>query len=168
MTCAASPQTLRIPRGLWTDLEETVIQQDRQFLTEVARSLGLPVAEVLRKCLGSGTPHAVQVLTAADDCDRCPWWSREGDGLWRPCQRQRTTPTTACQMHGTPTENHRLSSSEFIASLPTLQPIKYKDEIYWLHEEEQIVFNEAGFQEPELSFKFIDHGGQRMCVAFLA
>ena len=35
--------TFRIPRGLWRDLEETVIQQDRQFLSEVARQLGLPV-----------------------------------------------------------------------------------------------------------------------------
>jgi hypothetical protein len=156
-----TPQTLRIPRGLWTDLEETVIQQDRQFLTEVARSLGLSVPEVLRKCLGTGAPQTVQVLTA--DCDQCPWWSREGN-LWRPCPRQRLTPTSACQMHGTTTETQQLGSSPLLASIPTATPVQYNGEIYWLHESEQIVFNEAGLQEPTLAFKFIDHRGQRICV----
>ena len=41
----AGIRLLRIPHGLWKDLEDTVIQQDRQFLTEVARNLGLPVKE---------------------------------------------------------------------------------------------------------------------------
>jgi len=158
-----TPHTLRIPRGLWADLEETVIHQDRQFLTEVARSLGLPVADVLRKCLGTGAPQTVQVLTSAADCDRCPWWSREG-GLWRPCQRQRITSTSACQMHGTSSDTQQLGSSQFLESIPTATPVHYDGEIYWLHEPDQTVFNEAGIKEPTIAFKFIDHRGQRICV----
>ena len=151
-------QTLRIPRGLWTDIEETVIQQDRQFLTEVARSLGLPVPEVLRRCLGTGAPHAI--LTGSADTEICPWWNLSVDGLWQPCGRLRLTPTSPCQLHQIP-GSAALGSS--LSHLPTLQPVKYNGEIYWIGDD--VVYRENGRVESDIQFKFIDHQGQRICIA---
>jgi hypothetical protein len=128
-------QLLRLPRGLWADLEATVIQQDRQFLTEVARTLGLPVAEVLRRCLGTGAPQSVPVLLGEDaiSSDRCPWWQQYGDGLWRRCCRSRLSPTLPCAVHerSVPCPLTRLDSDPLIRALPRLQPARFGDRLLW-------------------------------------
>ena len=125
--------TLRIPRGLWKDLEETVIQQDRQFLTEVARTLGLPVAEVLRKCLGSsGTPQPVLWTSSADGDEetQCPVWTLRGF-LWKPCARVRLSPTKCCPLHEPIPLNGRLAND--IKDLPVRIPVQHEGTLYWFH-----------------------------------
>ena len=131
--------TLRIPRGLWADLQETVIQQDRQFLSEVARSLGLPVAEVLRKCLGTGAPQVCPILWAPaafltdnEGSHTCPWWELRGS-LWRPCPRMRLSPTLPCQIHErcVPCPLTCLGSDPALAALPRLKPAQDKDQLFW-------------------------------------
>lgn len=161
--------TIRIPKGLWTDLEQAVIQQDRQFLTEVARSLGLPVAEVLRKCLGTGAPQKVAVLAGspADDPAACPWWSRSEGGLWRPCARQRLSPTMSCEahLHAKTGPDHCLGSDMTIATVAELQCGIYKDEIYWFSADDSThVYREDGSIEPDLKFKFANFRGRRVCI----
>jgi hypothetical protein len=150
---------MRIPRGLWADLEETVIQQDRQFLSEVARSLGLPVPEVLRKCLGTGgTSTACPVLWApaafmipdSDPSPTCPWWECHGS-LWRPCPRIRLSPTLPCAIHErcVPCPLTRLGSDPELAALPRMLPASAGGgPLYWydpaevlptLHEDGRLV-----------------------------
>jgi hypothetical protein len=124
--------TLRIPRGLWKDLEDTVIQQDRQFLTEVARTLGLPVAEVLRKCLGSGAPQPVLWTSSAEEDKetQCPVWTLHGF-LWKPCARIRLSPTKCCPLHEPIPPTARLASE--IKDLPIRTPVRYEGTLYWFH-----------------------------------
>lgn len=161
-------QTLRLPRGLWRDLEETVIQQDRQFLTFMARELGLPVQDVLRRCLGTGAPQAVPVLwmphgateEAEDDADEetaaaaavCPWWERHGDGLWRRCPRLRLSATLPCQIHErcTPCPLARLDSDPHLADIPVYKPIRHKGCLYWYDPMDSTapVYGEDGSREP--------------------
>lgn len=126
-------QTLRLPRGLWADLEDTVILHDRQFLTEVARSLGLPVGDVLRRCLGTGAPQAVPVLWGAcAGAERCPWWECRGY-LWRPCPRPRLSPTLPCAIHerSTPCPLALLETDPYIRQLPTYSPVRHEGVLYW-------------------------------------
>ena len=161
----ATPTTLRIPRGLWADLEETVIQQDRQFLTEVARSLGLSAAEVIRKVLGSGAAQTVQVLSGEADTERCPWWDRIGAGLWRPCCRPRLSATQPCQMHGQKTPSTCLGADAYLATIPDTFPISYNGTIYWVSDEPDThVFREDGTIETERTFTRIEHRGHRIWV----
>jgi hypothetical protein len=153
-------QTMRIPRGLWTDLEETVIQQDRQFLSEVARSLGLPVQEVLRKCLGSGAPHAIPV-TLDQDGLQCPWWTRTSDGCWCRCRRQRTGPTAPCHVHiHTIPGTHRLDTDPYLAGVTPLRPVRYRGSIYWFGPNH--VYGEDGMILPNISIRIIK--GQHVLV----
>ena len=137
MTTVMQTQTLRIPRGLWEDLQSTVLQQDRQFLTEVARTLGLPVPEVLRRCLGAGAPTAVPLLWSdpkTDEPDQCPWWECHGDGLWRRCPRLRLSATLPCQIHErcTPCPLARLHSDEVIQAMPFYMPVRRGALLYWV------------------------------------
>jgi len=138
MTTTPTQQLLRIPRGLWADLEETVIQQDRQFLAEVARSLGLPVQEVLRRCLGTGAPTSLPTLWASPhldtETDLCPWWECHGDGLWRRCPRLRLAPSMPCQVHErcTPCPMARLQSDPVIRALPWRVPVIWEEKLYWV------------------------------------
>ena len=164
---------MRIPRGLWADLEQTIIHQDRQFLTDVARSLGLPVAEVLRKCLGTGAPQKVAVLSGSptDDPGVCPWWARSEHGLWRPCARRRLSPTLACEAHlHTKTDTHHcLGSDESLTTLTTLQCVRYNKELYWFFADASSprVYREDGSIATGISFKFTNFRGRRICIPII-
>ena len=154
-------QTMRIPRGLWADLEETVIHQDRQFLTEVARSLGLPVAEVLKKCL---VPEKVACLVGEPTEERCPWWYRSADGMWRPCGRLRLTPDGPCQTHQHAKAGPLTCLAPDLADLPTLHPVSYEGLIYWVSDDpDAYTYREDGTISA-LEFKYIEHRGSRILV----
>lgn len=136
--------TLRLPRGLLNDLEETVIHQGRQFLTEVARSLGLPAKDVIRVCLGTGAPQIIPVLWGSTKEEKqCPWWDLCGEGLWRHCPRRRLTATHPCQIHATAAAATaataataaacRLGTDPFIKALPVYHPVRHAGVIYWIN-----------------------------------
>jgi len=127
--------SLRMPRGLWDDLETTVIQQDRQFLTEVAHSLGLPPSEVIRRCLGTGgVPTQVVSLPPPCDSEICPWWECYGDGLWRRCAHLRLSALLPCLIHERCKQSAvaRLDSDPIINELPWAQPVRYRGHLYWV------------------------------------
>ena len=154
--------TLRIPRGLWKDLEETVIQQDRQFLSEVARSLGLPVAEVLRKCLGSsGTPQPVLWTSSAEEDEetQCPAWTLHGY-LWKPCTRFRLSPTKCCHLHEPIPPTARLASE--IKDLPVRTPVRHEDTLYWMGSPGAPLLHEDGSSVTTGTLRYVDFRGTRL------
>lgn len=164
-------ETLRLPRSLWENLEEATILWDRQFLTEVARSLGLPPAEVIRKVLGTGAPASVPVLwttTAAGPAPAaCPWWECHGDGLWRRCPRVRLSPTLPCCVHErcTPCPLARLDSDPFIKALPVLWPVRRQGTLFWADPNgEAFPFHEDGRLETGGRFRFSEHRGKRIAL----
>jgi hypothetical protein len=149
---------LRMPKGLWADFEETIVQQDRQFLTEVAKSLGLPVPEVLRRVLGLGAPQAV--LIGHDETAACPYWDQHGEGLWKPCARLRLTETQPCHLHSHPSHLSCLGSDARLASLPVAVAFQYENTIYWVTDSD--VFREDGISVP-LHFKRDSAAGRSAC-----
>ena len=162
---ATENQLLRLPRGLWEDLEQTIIQQDRQFLTELARALGLPVPEVLRRVLGTGAPQTVPVLTAAAGAaGRCPWWQHHGDGLWRRCCRQRLSSTLPCAIHerSVPCPLTRLDTDPFIRALPVLQPARMDGRLLWYDPDGLLpTMNEDGTVATDGQIRLVDLNGRR-------
>jgi len=122
-------ETLRIPKGLWEDLETSVIAQDRQFLIEVARSLGLPVQEVLRKCIRP-VPTSVPVLWYTNTVDQCPWYSARGS-LWFPCVRQRLSATLPCCVHERPGDYLHKSDPLILGATQWIS-VRRKNIIYWV------------------------------------
>lgn len=161
-----SLQTLRLPRGLWEDLEQTIISWDRMYLTEVARELNLPVQEVLRRILGTGSAQKVAVLMAADSLDTCPWYDCLGDGLWRPCARQRMTATGPCQFHERPGSLSKLDVDVLSLGLGVVTPYRYKGRIYWSSEEPgSPVFREDGTLETGFRFGYFTNvDGERLPI----
>jgi hypothetical protein len=164
-------QSFRIPRGLWNDIEATVIQQDRQFLSEVARQLCLPVQEVLRRCLGtSGVSHSIPVLWASsvsNDLEACPWWDCHGDGLWRRCPRIRLSSTLPCQIHEqcTPCPLTCLNDDPHILYLPTYTPVRWKGELYWVDPTGvNSPFREDGTVEERGNFKQISINDEKVWI----
>jgi len=164
--------TLRIPKESWKDLEQTLIQFDRQFLSEVARSLGLPIPEVLRRCLGSGAATPIPVLWAPhpdpsednEDLPTCPWWTAAGS-LWRPCQRLRLAPTLPCIHHECASSTSRLGSDPFILGLPKRWPIRFRDQLLWGDPTGiEPALHEDGRPELEGRFRFTEHQGRRVAI----
>jgi hypothetical protein len=165
-------QTFRLPRGLWQDLEETVIHQDRAFLSDVARSLGLPVQEVLRRCLGTGAQQPVPVLWAPSSSTTlptCPWWECHGEGLWRRCPRLRLSPTLPCNIHErcTPCPLARLDSDPVIRDLPWSHPITWNNRVYWIDptNSDTFAYREDGSIETDFRFRYVNFRGRRILFA---
>ena len=169
-------KTFRIPKGLWADLEETVIHQDRSFLTEVARSLGLPVAEVLRKCLGTGANQSIPVMwisgndadTDTDtetECCPCPWWDLHG-ALWRRCNRHRLSSTLPCykheRTHSSPVS--KILSKTDLQQLPTRFPFRRNGALYWASETDPIPLSEDGSPLTDWTCRILQHEGRRIAV----
>lgn len=130
----------------------------------VARELGIPVAEALKKVLGKGAPQQVAVLMAADTLENCPWHDRLGDGLWMPCARQRLSETRPCQFHERP---HFLSSLTEAATLKKVHPYRYEGRIYWTikGDADADIFCEDGTLEKEFRFKFrMEEGEERVRI----
>lgn len=170
-----SLETLRIPRGLFADLEQTVVQQDRQFLTEVARTLGLDPKEVIRKCLGTtGSSTAIVCLTGEETESLCPFYFRSPESyLWSPCSRVRTSKTSPCALHtfNLPSPFLIHKDSPAFTCLPVVEPVSFNEKIYWvLYDEDRkqttMVFNEDG-SISNLSFKWFrwKEGGGKLLVA---
>lgn len=162
--------TFRIPKGSHDDLTETLIQFDRQFLTEIARSLGLPIPEVIRRCLGSGAATPIPVLWAPhpteddEDLPKCPWWTATGS-LWRPCQRLRLAPTLACLHHESTSKRGRLATDPFILGLPKRWPVRFRDQLLWADPEGiEPALHEDGRPMSEGRFRFTEHQGRRVAI----
>ena len=170
-------ERMRVPRGLWDDLISATAQQDEQFLTEVARSLGLDPREVKAKCLyvppPADRPNArivptavVPVLLGPPSAGRCPWWECHGDGLWRRCPRARLTKTLPCAIHErcTPCPLTRLDTDPIIRALPTYKPICHKGQLYWYNPADltEPPYCEDGTREPHGRIVFLtDEDGER-------
>ena len=177
--------TLRLPRGILEDLQETVIQQDRQFLTEVGLSMGLTRQEItamIRTVLGTGAPQAIPVLwappawdpTDTDDTDDaearpykhfCPWWERHGEGLWRRCPRHRIGPQLPCPIHerSLPCPLTRLYTDPVIRELPLLHPVTHDGRLYWTRDAPAApCYNEDGTIPTEGTIHYVTFRGERV------
>jgi hypothetical protein len=152
---------LRLSRELVNDLNDTIIQMEIQFLKEVARDLGLPIQEVLKRCMGMGAMQAM--LIGDDETEPCPWWSRSADGLWQPCRRLRLTPTTPCSVHAStkPSSHCCLGSDDRLTTVQEAIPLLWEGTVYWSTPE--ATFREDGVCVP-LTFKRIQHQGAYMWV----
>jgi len=90
-------------------------------------------------------------------------WQRSAAGMWRPCGRLRLAADQPCQLHQHSHDSMRLAAD--LADLPTLHPVSYNGEIYWVPDDpEANTYREDGTIEPTLEFKYIEHRGQRILV----
>ena len=154
--------SLRIPRGLWDDLETSVIKQDRQFLTEVARSLGLPVQDVLRKCL-VGRPTCVPTLWLNhDDPEGCPWYSARGS-LWFRCERKRLSPNLPCCVHERPSHHNKLKTDPVIQEAVRYLPVLRQGVLYWVSPDGYAVHEDGSPKEGGI-FILTTHKGKRIAI----
>lgn len=162
-------ETLRIPRGLWKDLEDTIIESDKKFLEEISRTLGLNKNEVFAHCGygkgGGGERKSIPCCILGieqDDSDeklRCPWYSKIGH-IWEPCIHLRMSESTPCPLHifTNPSNKYALRNSPFIQSLPVVQKIFYNDDLYWVlfnGKQTTHVFREDGTLDETLKFRWI-------------
>jgi hypothetical protein len=152
---------IRIPRGLWEDLEVSVMKQDRQFISDVARALGLPVQEAIRKCLGPAlTPLPTLWIHDSNVEDICPWLTLRG-ALWTPCVRPRLSPTLPCCYHEKD-KDAKLKTDPDIVAAPRRYPVKREGILYWVDPTgEAPPLYEDGTVAPG-QFRFSQHKGKKI------
>lgn len=161
--------SMRIPKGLWDDLEETVIHQDRLFLTDVARSCGLPVQEVLKRCLGTGSLQSVPTLWIPPESseEACPWYDCHGGNLWKRCTRMRLSPSLPCYKHERTVRSavNRTHDDPFIRSLPSFVPVRRNGILYWVDPSRKgATLHEDGSPVMDGEIRFTTYNGRRVAI----
>lgn len=171
-------KSLRLPRGLIADLEEVIIFQDRQFLTEVGQHLGLSrpeIATLIRRVLGTGAEQSIPVLWGPIEIpEKCPWWDCHGENLWRKCSRYRISPSLPCVVHerSVPCPLSRPDSDPFLSNLPYCISVTHKGRVFWVSESPHICLNEDGTAPQDGLIMFINRfckekGGNESIPVFI-
>ena len=88
------------------------------------------MAEVIKRCLGTGAPQAV--LVGDDEAGGCPWWEKT-ELLWRPCSRRRLTATSPCPVHthSKPSPTLCLGSDDRLAAVEQATAFLWDGDLYW-------------------------------------
>lgn len=129
----------RMPVGMLDHLQTICARQDQQFITDVARILGLPAAEMRRKILGTlGTPTLV--CTESD-----PWWMGTQCPIMVQCSH--TNMWSRCghmsEAHGT-CWRHRFTKTPVFtdpqfAEMDKRTPFRLDGELYWVAEDGSVL-----------------------------
>lgn len=138
----------RMPVGLLDHIQTVCARQDQQFITDVARILGLSGAaahDMRRKILGTlGTPTVV--CTESN-----PWWTgtqcpvmiQSPCGMWTRCG-------SMCESHGKCWQHRKSKKPVYtdpaFAEMETRTPFRYDGELYWVSEKDGSVLDSTGTQ----------------------
>lgn len=136
----------RMPVGLFDHIQTVCARQDQQFITDVARILGLPGAaahDMRRKILGTlGTPTLV--CTESN-----PWWTgtqcpimiQSPCGMWTRCG-------SVCESHGKCWQHRKSKKPVYtdpaFAEMESRTPFRYDGELYWVSEKDGSVLDSTG------------------------
>ena len=128
--------TRRMPVGLLDHIQTICTRQDQQFITDVARILGMNAAatsDMRRKILGAlGTP--TPVFTESNPWwveTQCPIMIQSPCGMWTRC-------SCPCEAHGNgKCRKHRNSKKRvytdpIFAEMESRTPFRHEGELYWV------------------------------------
>jgi hypothetical protein len=134
-------QTRRIPAALLESLQEVCYRQDVQFLQEVSRVIGVPVADLKKRIIGINTGFPTTVLV-----EEGPWWEgtqcvamEKNGSLWARCGSYADSGNQ-CWTHRRPM---RLYNDPWFASLPEYKPARIEGRAVWV-DKDGLVYNEFG------------------------
>jgi len=131
----------RIPALLWESLQDLCFKQDRQFVQDVSRIIGVPVDDIRKRVLGvRGTKTAVLV-------EEGPYWAKKQccgmvheDVFWKRCGFV-SEANGFCWTHQDPAPL-RYDDPSF-ATLPTLSPYRLEGAVVWVRKD-GTVYTETG------------------------
>ena len=140
----------RIPLGLWDSLQEVCAQNDRRFIKDVARIIGVDASDIRKRVFGV---RGIQTTVAVEDG---PWWSaaqcpvmtKQVGCMWQRCTAN-CSPSGFCWDHRTfrPSDFLKLHTDSFFQSLDKRHPYMYNDEVVWVSEKDGSVMLHGEFLE---------------------
>lgn len=144
-----------IPALLWDSLQTICYQLDAKFVTDVAKLIKVPAAELKRRVLG--TRGMKTAVTVADG----PWWMGQQcplmeshNSLWKRCGSY-CDASGFCMKHsgfkqGSSVLRHKDDS--YIKHMPRRIPVRADDEIVWACEKTGTVYNGLGECLPDYKY----------------
>jgi hypothetical protein len=143
----------RMPIGLLDHIQTVCARQDQQFITDVARILGLsgPAAhEMRRKIIGTlGTPTLVCTEPNPWWVDtQCPIMIKSRCGMWTRCG-------STCESTGTCWQ-HRVTKKPLhtdpaFAQMESRTPFRYDGDLYWVSEKDGSALDSTGTRQMDFT-----------------
>ena len=140
-TAITSQKTRRIPAALLESLQEVCYRQDVQFLREVSKLIGVPVAELKQRILGKNTGFPTTMLV-----EEGPWWEgtqciamEQKGSLWFRCSSYAESGSQ-CWMHRRPMMTY---NDPMFTTLPQYTPARIEGRVVWV-DKDGLVYNEFG------------------------
>ena len=128
--------TRRMPIGLLDHIQTICARQDQQFITDVARILGLNAAaanDMRRKVLGTLGSQTL-VFTESNPWwvgTQCPIMIQSPCGMWVRCSRTcENRGNGKCFKHRN--SKKRVHTDPVFSEMESRTPFRYEDELYWV------------------------------------
>ena len=129
----------RIPLGLWDSLQEVCAQNDRRFIKDVARIIGVDASDIRKRVFGV---RGIQTTVAVEDgpwwsAAQCPVMSKQVGSMWQRCTAN-CSPCGFCWDHRSfrPSDMLKLHTDSYFQTLDKRHPYMYNDEVVWVSEKD--------------------------------
>ena len=143
----------RMPIGLLDHIQTVCARQDQQFITDVARILGLSgvaAHDMRRKILGTlGTPTVVCTETNPWWVDtQCPIMIQSRCGMWTRCGST-CESTGACWNHRS--TKKPVHTDPVFAEMESRTPFRYDGDMYWVSEKDGSALDSTGTRQMDFT-----------------
>jgi hypothetical protein len=90
----------RVPRWLWENFESVLLAQSKRYIVELAKRLGVPEKELLKRVLPRSDSIKVIIQDSQTECNQCKAYIQQ-DQLTVFCKKPVAYQSEFCTMHRT-------------------------------------------------------------------
>jgi hypothetical protein len=124
----------KIPRILWENFESVLLAQSKRYIGELAKRLGVPERELVRKVLPTSDSLKVIIQDSQSECNQCKAYIQK-DKLTIYCRKPTVYGTDYCAFH----RNKRMMVIEGtnpiniqkVKDINTIEPLWISDNILY-------------------------------------
>jgi hypothetical protein len=128
----------KVPRLLWENFESVLLAQSKRYIGELAKMLGVPEKELVKKVLPSSDSLKVIIQDTQAECNQCKAYIQQ-DKLTVYCRKATAYGSEYCAFH----RNKRMSVIEGTNPTP-LQKIKDMNNLEPLWASNSTIYNSSG------------------------
>jgi hypothetical protein len=128
----------KVPRLLWENFESVLLAQSKRYIGELAKRLGVPEKELIKKILPAGDSLKVIIQDTQAECNQCKAYIQH-DKLTIFCRKATAYGSEYCQFH----RNKRMIVIDDMNPTP-IQKIKDINNLEPLWASKNTIYNSSG------------------------
>ena len=128
----------KVPRLLWENFESVLLAQSKRYISELAKRLGVPERELIKKVLPTSDSLKVIIQDTQAECNQCKAYIQQ-DKLTVFCRKATAYGTEYCSFH----RNKRMLVIDGTNPIP-IQKVKDNNTMESLWASDSTLYNSSG------------------------